>query len=254
MRFTATTTLLGTLFTALTLAPTPASAAAVPAPAAAAPAPVTVARYSFDKGTVVNGKVADRSGRGSALTVRTAERGRVNFNGTTADRYAAFPAVCVPKAGCPRALLEGTDDPDLDPGTRVFRWGASIRLTKAQVAGSSNVMQKGVVDTESLWKMQVGANQGKAHCVVIGQGSTTPTIYIVRSTVGVADGKWHDILCARSGDRLTVYVDKKDRGHVTIPAALSIGNAKPLRIGGPNFNTTSDMFHGLIDDVYARLG
>jgi hypothetical protein len=28
----------------------------------------------------------------------------------------------------------------------------------------------------------------------------------------------------------------------------------PLRIGGPNFNTTSDMYHGYLDDVYAVLG
>jgi len=213
----------------------------------AAAAPVTVARYSFDGGT------ADTSGRGVALRIRTADGGRVNFNGTTADKYAAFPAPCVAKAKtCPRALLEGADDPDLDPGTRMFRWGATVRLTGAQVAGSSNVVQKGVVDTESLWKLQIGANQGKAHCVLVGRGSTR--IYLVRSTVGVADNTWHTIMCQRSGTRLTVYVDGRDRGYLTIPAALSIANDLPLRIGGPNFTTTSDMYHGLLDDVYARLG
>jgi hypothetical protein len=249
MRITA---LLGSIVTAAVLAPLPALAAPV---LAAAPAPVTVARYTFDTGSVAGAKVADRSGRGSALTVRTVDRGRVNFNGTTSDKYAAFPATCAAKAtSCPRALLEGTDDPDLDPGTRLFRWGATVRMTKAQVAGSSNVMQKGVYDTESQWKMQIGANQGKAQCVVIGQGSAKPDIYLVRSSVGIADNAWHDVMCQRSGAVLTVYVDGKDRGHLAIPAALSIGNAKPLRIGGPNFNTTSDMYHGLLDDVYARLG
>ncbi|BCJ56360.1 hypothetical protein Asp14428_78350 [Actinoplanes sp. NBRC 14428] len=221
--------------------------------AAGAPAPVTVARYTFDTGTVAGGRVADRSGRGSALTVRTADRGRINFNGTTADKYAAFPVPCAAKASaCPRALLEGTDDPDLDPGTRLFRWGATLRLTKAQVTGSSNVVQKGVVDTESQWKLQIGANQAKAHCVVVGQGSATP--YLVRSKAGVADNKWHDVMCQRSGTRLTVYVDGRDSGSIAIPAELSIGNNLPLRIGGPNFNTRSDMYHGLLDDVYARLG
>ncbi|MFI5495671.1 LamG-like jellyroll fold domain-containing protein [Actinoplanes sp. NPDC051859] len=249
---------LATTFATAALTASSLAVPALAAPALAAPtatAPVTVARYTFDTGTVAGGKVSDRSGRGSALTIRTADRGRVNFNGTTADKYAAFPAPCAKSATtCPRALLEGTDDPDLDPGTRLFRWGATLRLTKAQVAGSSNVMQKGVVDTESQWKLQIGANQAKAHCVVVGQGSTKPTVYLVRSSVGVADNKWHDVMCQRSGNRLTVYVDGKDRGHITIPTALSIGNNLPLRIGGPNFNTRSDMYQGLLDDVYARLG
>lgn len=233
---------------ALTAVPLVASAPAL----AAAPAPVTVARYTFDGGTTA-ARLADKSGRGSALKIRTADRGRVGLNGATADTYVAFPAVCVKGAPtCPRALLEGTDDPDLDPGTRLFRWGATVRVTPKQVAGSSNVVQKGVIDTESQWKLQIGAHQGTAHCVIVGQRSSQ--IFLIRSTAGIADGKWHDVMCQRSGTRLTVYVDGRDRGHLTVPATLSIANDKPLRIGGPNFNTTSDMYHGLLDDVYARLG
>ncbi|MEV8503200.1 LamG-like jellyroll fold domain-containing protein [Actinoplanes sp. NPDC051475] len=251
----ATTVLTLPMLAATALATSANAAPAGLGTAAAAAAPVTVARYTFDSGAVVSGRVADRSGRGAALTVRSADRGQVHFNGTTADKYAAFPAPCADKATlCPRALLEGTDDADLDPGTRLFRWGATVRLTKAQVTDSSNVMQKGVADTESQWKMQIGAAQGKAHCVVIGQGSAKPAIYIVRSSVGVADNKWHDVMCQRSGSRLTVYVDGKDRGHVAVPAALSIGNNLPLRIGGPNFHTRSDMYHGLLDDVWVRIG
>ncbi|GAA2533479.1 LamG-like jellyroll fold domain-containing protein [Winogradskya humida] len=259
MRFTATTALIS----ALALASVSAPASASPAPgsaaagfaAAAAAGPVTVARYTFDTGTTSATKVSDLSQRGSALTIRTKDKGRINFNGTRPHTYAAFAAPCPAKAPtCPRALLEGTDDADLDPGTRQFRWGASVRLTKAQVAGSSNVMQKGVVDTQSLWKMQIGATHGKAQCIAIGTGSPTPVIYLIRSAVTVADGTWHSVLCQRSGARLSVYVDGKLSGTLAIPATLSISNDLPLRIGGPNFNTTSDMYHGLLDDVYARLG
>jgi hypothetical protein len=229
-----------------------ATTPAATAPAAAGPAPVTVARYSFDAGASATGRVADTSGRGPALTVRAADGGRVTFPGTT-DKVAAFPAACATTARtCPRALLEGADDADLDPGTRLFRWGASVRLTKAQVTGSSNVVQKGVVDTESQWKMQIGAKRGRAHCAVVGQGSAQ--VYLVRSSVGVADDKWHDIMCQRAGSSLTVYVDGQARGRLAIPATLAIANARPLRIGGPNFNAKSDMYHGQLDDVYARLG
>ncbi|GAA2598667.1 hypothetical protein GCM10010435_92610 [Winogradskya consettensis] len=271
MRFTATTALISALALASVSAPASASPASGSTPAgstsagstsagfaaapAAAAAPVTVARYTFDTGTTSATKVSDLSQRGSALTIRSKDKGRINFNGTRPHTYAAFAAPCAAKAPtCPRALLEGTDDADLDPGTRQFRWGASVRLTKAQVAGSSNVMQKGVVDTQSLWKMQIGATHGKAQCVAIGTGSTTPVIYLVRSAVTVADGTWHSVLCQRSGARLSVYVDGKISGTLAIPATLSISNNLPLRIAGPNFNTTSDMYHGLLDDVYARLG
>ena len=178
----------------------------------------------------------------------------MSFNGTTADKYAAFPAPCSAKAGsCARALLEGADDPDLDPLTRPFRWGATVRVTKAQLSGSANIVQKGVADTDSQWKLQIGANRGKAHCVVVGQGGAA-TIYLVRSSTGIADGAWHEVTCERSGTRLSVHVDGREQGSRTIPASLSIANSLPLRIGGPNFAATSDMYHGLLDDVYARLG
>ena len=240
---------------ALALTALPVIAVSPPALAAApaAPAPVTVAQYSFDAGASATGRVAENSGRGTPLTVRAADQGRVTFTGTATDKDASFPAACARTAKtCPRALLEGTDDPDLDPGTRTFRWGASVRLTRAQVTGSSNVVQKGVVDTDSQWKMQIGATHGRAQCVVVGRGSAR--VHLVRSTVGVADAKWHQIMCQRSGAVLTVHVDGQERGRLAVPAALSLTNDSPLRIGGPNFNAKSDMYHGSLDDVYARLG
>ncbi len=221
--------------------------------AAAAPAPVYVARYTFAAGATATGRVAENSGRGPVLTVRSADRGAIRFLPTKAGRYLGFPFRCATTATtCPRALLEGADDADLDPGTRSFRWGAYLNVSKAQLAGSPNVMQKGVATTESQWKLQVGATHGRAQCVVVGRGN--PTAYIVRSTVTVADSKWHHVQCVRVGGAMAVYVDGVARGRVALPATLAIENNRPLRIGGPNFNTKSDMYHGQLDDVYARLG
>ncbi|HEU4346189.1 MAG TPA: LamG domain-containing protein [Actinoplanes sp.] len=215
-------------------------------------APVLVARYSFDAGAP-GGRVADLSGRGAPLAVRSFQGGTIRFFGAGTGRYIGLPARCAPGARvCPRALLEGTDDPDLDPGTRTFRWGATVNISRAQLAGSSNLMQKGVATTESQWKMQVGETHGKAQCVAVGRGSSKA--YLVRSTNPVADGRWHKVLCVRSGSALSVYVDGTLRGRTTIPVTLNILNDKPLRIGGPNFNTSSDMYHGYLDDVFAQLG
>jgi Concanavalin A-like lectin/glucanases superfamily len=231
---------------------------AVPAVAAVTtttttPAPVVVARYTFDGGAPT-GRVADTSGRGAPLKIRATAGGTVRFVTSAAGgRYVGFPAACAAQAtSCPRALLEGVDDADLDPGTRRFRWGATVYVQKSQVLDSSNVMQKGTSGTASQWKLQLGARLGKAQCVIIGQGSSTA--YIARSAQSVADAHWHRVLCQRSGSTLTVFVDGAVAGHVTLPATLSIANAMPLRIGGPNFNSASDMYHGFLDDVYATLG
>jgi hypothetical protein len=228
-------------------------ALASPSPTAAAAAPTVVARYTFDAGAAASGRIAEKSGRGVPLLIRTADHGTVQFYASGTGRYIRMPLACKPGASsCPRALLEGADDPDLDPGTRTFRWGATVYVSKSQLAGSSNVMQKGAYTTESQWKMQIGEAQGKAQCVVVGRGSAQN--YVARSTVVVADSKWHKILCLRTGSTLLVYVDGVNRGKATIPVTLTISNDKPLRVGGPNFNTTSDMYHGFVDDVYAALG
>lgn len=222
--------------------------AVIPAAPAQAAAPVLVARYTFDGGAV-GGRVADTSGRAPALTVRAADQGVVRFEGG----HVAFPATCAAAATvCPRGLLEAANDADLNPGTRLFRWSARIQLTKAQLTGSSNVLQKGVATGGSQWKLQIGATHGRAQCVVTGVGS--PTVYVARSAATVADGAWHKLLCQRSGSSLAVYVDGVQRGQATIPAGLAINNALPLRIGGPNFNARRDMYHGRLDDVYAELG
>jgi hypothetical protein len=212
---------------------------------------VLVARWTFDGG-VVDGHVADTSGRGPQLTVRAADQGVIQFPAAAQGHYIAFPGLCAAPEPCPRGLLEAPDDADLNPGLRLFRWSARINVTKAQLKGSPNIMQKGVTGTGSQWKLQLGATQGRAQCVVTGAGSAT--VYLARSAGTVADGVWHKVLCQRLGTTLSVFVDGVQRGQTTIPATLSISNTLPLRIGGANFNAHSDMYHGLLDDVYAELG
>ena len=244
------------LTAALLIAPVlanPALAGSAFAAAGGTPAPATVARYTFDAGASAAGAVAENSGRGLPLTVRSVAGGTIRFLATKTGRIVGFPPPCVQGAAtCARALLEAPNDADLNPGIGKFTWGASILVAKTQVAGSSNIMQKGASNSGSQWKMQIGAAQGRAQCVVVGLGSATA--YIARSTNTVTDGAWHKVMCTRAGTILAVFVDGVSRGQAAVPAALSISNTRPLRIGGPNFNTTSDMYHGYLDDVYAVLG
>jgi hypothetical protein len=230
---------------------TPPAATTVPATTGAT---VLVARWDFNAGAVA-GRVADTSGHGApALTARGADQGSLAYEaGPTGGKYVSFPALCSQGATpCPRAMLEAPNDADLNPGTRLFRWAATIRVLKSQVRGSSNVMQKGTNATGSQWKMQIGQKMGRAQCLVIGVGS--PAVYMAHSTNPITDGVWHKVLCQRSGTTLAIFVDGVQQGTATLPSTLSISNTMPLRIGGPNFNMTSDMYHGMLDDVYAELG
>ena len=211
-----------------------------------------VARYTFD-GSISAGRVIEMSGRGSAATIRSADHGVFTFNSLKTGHFIGFPSKCQDHAPvCPRAILEAPNDADLNPGPRRFRWGASIRVLTSQLTDSSNVVQKGLDNTESQWKMQIGPNHGKVQCVVVGLGSTQS--YVVRSQTSVADGNWHRAQCERNGTSLAVAVDGVIRGRVAIPADLAISNTRPLRIGGPNLSNVGDLYHGWLDEVFATLG
>lgn len=230
------------------------------APASAAGAKttaVTVARYSFDKGISSSGVVVENTGRGTALTVRALAGGKVSaIAAKSGGRYVGFPEPCdadADPADCPRAILQGTDDADLDPGTHQFRYGATILISQSKLKNSSNVMQKGVVSTDSQWKLQIGASVGRAQCVVVGRGEPTKA-YIARSAVTVADNHWHKVMCMRTSTGLYVFVDGKRSGQVSVPSSVSISNNMPLRIGGPNLAVTSDSYNGFLDEAFVVQG
>jgi hypothetical protein len=235
----------------LVIAPAAPALAATPA-AAPTPVPAVVARYSFDKG-VVGGYIAEDSGHVGPLRVRSASNGALRVGVRNGGKYVGFPARCVPgAAACARILLEAANDPDLNPGLRQFRFGASIYLQKWQLNGSPNVLQKGVAGLGSQYKLQLGASQGKAQCVVVGIGAATS--YLARSDISVADGAWHQVTCLRTLGFLAIVVDGRQRSRVVVPDALQISNTLPLRVGAANFTTLTDRYTGYLDDVFVALG
>jgi len=198
------------------------------------------------------GYISEQSGRGLPLRVRSADGGVVRFVTRGTGRAVTFPARCAAGAvRCPRIVLEGGDDPDLDPGTRTFRYGGWIRTTMAQAGPSGNVMQKGVATVESQWKLQVGGPNGRAMCVLVGRGSTQK--FVAKSSVAVTNNAWHHISCRRTATALTIFVDQVARGAVAIPPGLAIANAMPLRIGGQNLSDRTENYGGALDDAFFVL-
>ncbi|MEU4164201.1 LamG-like jellyroll fold domain-containing protein [Actinoplanes sp. NPDC026670] len=240
LRLSAITALLMPLFGA------PAYAADDPA------GPALVARYTFDGGAT-DGRVNDLSGRGAALTIRGAANGQIAIASEGANRFASFPGICATGAAtCAKALLEAPDDADLDPGVRNFKWAASVRVTKAQLSGNANIMQKGVAGTDSMWKMQVTGRAGRAQCVLVARVSGQT--FSVLSARPVADGSWHRIACERTNGTLSISVDGVAGGRTPVPEAVAVDNMMPLRVGGPNLAGNGDMYHGQLDDVFVQLG
>jgi hypothetical protein len=217
-------------------------------PIGVASAPVTV-RFTFDEG--VDQPITDTDG---AYTLRA-----LGQNGGTLSLVpqgnglaVQYPTRCtlVRERQCPRAILEGVRDDDLNPGTRSMRYGASILMNHGDLSDGANVFQKGYsVGGVSQFKLQVDHRQGHPSCVI----ASRTRIYRAEAVMDVADDAWHNLTCARTPTRLTLTVDGVERASEPVPASLSIANAEPLRVGGKGANRGNDQFAGLIDDVFLAI-
>jgi hypothetical protein len=256
---------LATSSAALPSAPgTPAPGAGVltgsPAPAATKPtgtdgrpvglatAPLTL-RYTFDGG--LGRSIADVDGR-FPLRPISQNDGALAFAPRDTGFAMQFPPRCrLDEKVCPRAILEGTRVDALNPGTRPLRYGASVLMTRDDLADGANVLQKGYsVGGYTQFKLQVDHLAGRPSCVI----ASRQKIYKAEPRIDIADGAWHALACTRTGARLSIAVDGVPKGSVAVPAALSVANAEPLRIGGKGANANNDQYAGQIDDVFVTIG
>ncbi|WP_436524996.1 LamG-like jellyroll fold domain-containing protein [Actinoplanes sp. HUAS TT8] len=216
-----------------------------------ASAPVAL-RYDFDGG--VDKPIEDTSGK-HELRPLGQNGGTLRLVPSDGPGLAvAYPDRCtLPKErDCPRAILEGQRDDSLNPGRRPLRYGASVLMTHGDLADGANVVQKGYsVGGVSQFKLQVDHRQGHPSCVIAGNRAR---IYRAEPQIDVADGRWHDLECNRSSEKLTLLIDGTPCASVPVPSALSIANAEPLRIGGKGPGLGNDQFAGEIDNVFLDIG
>lgn len=163
-----------------------------------------------------------------------------------------FPPRCRVYAGrgCPRVVLQSGRVPN--PGMAPVRFGAAVLMTTEDTAAGENVLQKGFSRGHGQFKLQVDGAAGFPSCVLVGTGSRR--IHMATAGVSVADGQWHAIECARSASSFSILVDGAVLRQIRVPAALSIVNSDPLRIGGKGLSPNNDQFHGAIDDVFVAIG
>jgi hypothetical protein len=213
-----------------------------------AAAPISV-RYSFDGG--VDKPITD-SGGAHPLRPLGQNGGTLSLVPQGLGLAVEYPDRCtMPRErDCPRAILEGHRDDALNPGTRPMRYGASVLMTQSDLADGANVVQKGYsVGGVSQFKLQVDHREGHPSCVIAGR----KRIFRAEPIMDVADGTWHDLMCSRSANKLTIIVDGVERASVRVPRTLSIANAEPLRVGGKGANRGNDQYAGQIDNVFLTI-
>ncbi len=160
----------------------------------------------------------------------------------------AFPEKCTAPQGCPRAMLEISPHPALNPGESAFEYGAAVWLAPDQATTGSNILQKGRFATEGgLWKLQVDTEDGLPSCVV----RSGEDLVTVRAKVSIADSSWHRVVCRRDAKGVSIGVDGTVRR--VGGSTGSVNNDWPIRVGSPGVGDKDDQFHGRIDDVYLKV-
>ena len=227
----------------------------IAAPASAATS--TRLHLDFENGEsgATGSAVRDDSGYGANGVVQVAYGGSVRVvEGINGSRGLRFPARCSSEP-CPNAMVRIADQSALDPGTASFEWGAAVKLALSETAQGANVIQKGLYNQSGgQWKLQVDGSPGLPSCILSGtrsDGSLQRSA--VRSSVTVADGAWHRVVCRRTSSSLSIIIDGVVRGS-TGASAVRLSSSAPVTVGAKAVDSRdNDQFHGVVDDVFMRL-
>lgn len=148
----------------------------------------------------------------------------------------------------PEHLVVVPDQTALDPESGDY----SVEIRYRTTNGFGNLIQKGQSRSAGgQWKIQLPG--GRPQCYFkgsagrAGAGWKTP----------INDGRWHTLLCVRTPDSVTLYVDGVRRGRKVGPTG-TISNRFPITIGGKQkcdqVKVTCDYFGGTIDYVRITKG
>jgi hypothetical protein len=154
--------------------------------------------------------------------------------------------------------FDGTDDYiDMgDPSTGSLDFGASQDFSwsswiKTTNTSSEKIVSKwdGLGTTDAYYSSVNIDTVNKASCAIYSDAGGQHQNRIASST-NVTDGNWHHLICVRSGQNLSLYLDGRLENSLN-DASIDddIGNTRNFVIGGYDDVSIVGDFTGQIDDV-----
>jgi hypothetical protein len=140
--------------------------------------------------------------------------------------------------------------PDLNPGTSDISFGASVNFTTLPPPETWDVVRKGISgDDGGYYKLELFTGNGgaRARCFFRDEDGTSKSV--VKGN-GLSDGRWHQITCSRTDDKITITVDGSSSSNDV--ALGRIANDSVITIGGKP--TGGDAFKGRLDEVRIDVG
>jgi hypothetical protein len=192
------------------------------------------ARWQFNETS--GSTAADSAGDHDGTATRVA-MGQPGQEGTSFGFNGVDSIVRVPHAA------------DLNPGRATISFGAWVNFTTLPPEQTWDIVRKGISGDGGYYKLELFTGNGgaRARCFFRDDDGTSKSV--VRGS-GLSDGKWHQLTCTRTADRVTITVDgSSSSNNVTLD---SIANSSDVTIGAKP--TGGDAFRGRIDDVRIDVG
>jgi len=145
--------------------------------------------------------------------------------------------------------IEVPSSPDLNPGTRNFRFSLWVNFKAAPEGRQSfDMVRKGLsYTTTGEYKVEI-IHDGRVRCTA--KDSTGHWARSIVWKTNVTDGRWHRIGCAREGDHWIAFADRQRESHDS--RLRSISNDMSLSIGSKY--GFEDLPDGRLDEVRLQIG
>jgi hypothetical protein len=180
-------------------------------------------------GSTVDDSVGDHDGTSSKVTL-----GQPGHEGTSYRFNGVDSVIRVPSAA------------GLNPGDAEFTFGAWVNFTELPPPGNWDIVRKGVDGSSGgYYKLEVFTGNGGARARCAFRDGSGLRTSVVRG-MGLSDGRWHELICARKSDRVTLTVDGSPNS--TVVTLGRIANSSDLTVGAKP--SGGDNYSGLIDEVH----